>query len=380
MTILIAAGGTGGHIYPALAVVSQLTAQRPDLELRWLGGRRGLEGQLVPAAGMPLERLWLRSLRSVDASVATILDPLRLLASVPQAVALLLRRRPDAIYSTGGYVAIPVLIAAALLRIPSVLWDGNAVPGRSVRLVARLATVRAVASEQARERLPAPTYLTGTPIRELGGLDQGVARRQLDVAPDLPAMLIFGGSQSVQRFDEAMADAVGDIVTRAVIVHVTGEASFPRAEALRVKLPADLVARYRPVAFLRDEMAVALAAADLLVGRAGASTLAEAAAAGLPMIVVPYPHAAAHQRRNAAEMAEAGAALLVADEDFDGAALRKAADLVVDEARLATMAAASRSLGRPGAAAANVALLDSLVEGRPLPDEQQLERRSRAAA
>jgi UDP-N-acetylglucosamine:LPS N-acetylglucosamine transferase len=184
----------------------------------------------------------------------------------------------------------------------------------------------------------------------------------------------------VQRFDDAMADAVGDIVDRSVIVHVTGEASFARAEALRDRLPADLAANYRPVAFLRDEMATALAAADLLVGRAGASTLAEAAAAGLPMIVVPYPHAASHQRRNAAEMVDAGAALLVADEAFDGAALRRAADLIVDRERLAAMAAASRSLGRPGAAAANVALLESLVQGRPLPDEQQLERRSRAAA
>jgi UDP-N-acetylglucosamine--N-acetylmuramyl-(pentapeptide) pyrophosphoryl-undecaprenol N-acetylglucosamine transferase len=246
--------------------------------------------------------------------------------------------------------------------------------------VARLATVRAVASEQARERLPAPTYLTGTPIRELGGLDQGVARRQLDVAPDLPAMLIFGGSQSVQRFDEAMADALPRLVRRAVVVHITGEGSFPRAQALRASLPEDLAPRYRPIAFLRDEMAAALAAADLLVGRAGASTLAEAAAAGLPMIVVPYPHAAAHQRLNAAEMVHAGAAILVANEAFDGEALRRAGDLLLDRDRLARMAVASRALGRPGAAAATAALLTALVEGRPLPDEEQLERRARATA
>lgn len=361
-------------------MASLLTAQRPDVELRWLGGRRGFESDLVPAAGLPLQRLWLRSLRTVDASLATLIDPLRLLASFPQALALLLRHRPDVIYSTGGYVAIPVLVAAALLRIPSVLWDGNAVPGRSVRAVARLADVRAVAAEEARVRLPAPTYLTGTPIRELGALDRQAARARLELPPDLPVMLVFGGSQSVHRFDEAMAEAVGDVVTRVVVIHVTGAASFARAEALRAGLPPEVAPRYRPVAFLRDEMAAALAAADLLVGRAGASTLAEATAAGLPMIVVPYPHAAAHQRRNAAEMVDAGAALLVADEAFDGAALRRAADLLLDRERLETMAAASRSLGRPGAAAANVALLDSLVEGRPLPDAQQLERRSRAAA
>jgi UDP-N-acetylglucosamine--N-acetylmuramyl-(pentapeptide) pyrophosphoryl-undecaprenol N-acetylglucosamine transferase len=380
MRILIAAGGTGGHIYPALAVASRLTAQHPDVELRWLGGRRGLEGQLVPAAGLTFERLWLRSLRTVDASLDSLLDPLRLLASVPQALALLLRRRPDAIYTTGGYVAIPVVAAAALLRIPSVLWEGNAVPGRSVRLVARLASVRAASFEAARQRLPAPTYLTGTPIRTLGALDRAAARSRLDLPTDLPVMLVFGGSQSVWRLDEAIADSIADLVTRVVVVHVTGEGTFAKAEALRAGLPAELADRYRPYAFLHEEMAAAIAAADLLVGRAGSSTLAEAAAAGLPMLVVPYPHAAAHQRQNAAPMVEAGAALLVADEDLDGDALRAAAELLGDGARLEAMAVAARSLGRPGAAAATTALLDSLVDGRPLPDEVQIEARARAAA
>jgi UDP-N-acetylglucosamine--N-acetylmuramyl-(pentapeptide) pyrophosphoryl-undecaprenol N-acetylglucosamine transferase len=380
MRILIAAGGTGGHIYPALAVASRLTARRPDVEIDWIGGRRGFESQLVPAAGLPLHRLWLRSLRSVDASIASLLDPLRLLASLPQAVGLLLRRRPDAIYSTGGYVAIPVLAAAALLRIPSILWDGNAVPGRSVRLVARLATLRTVSHDETRGRLPAPTLLTGTPIRDLGSIDRAVARARLDLPPDMPVMLVFGGSQSVRRLDEAMADALADLVEEVVVLHVTGEDSFARAEALRATLPERLARRYRPVAFLHDEMTAALAAADLLVGRAGASTLAEAAAAGLPMVVVPYPHAADHQRRNAAAMVEAGAAILVADEDLDGDALRAAAELLADAGRLAPMAAAARSLGRPGAADAIAALLTSLVEGSPLPDQEQLDRTARATA
>ena len=380
MRILIAAGGTGGHIYPALAVVSQLIARQPDLELRWIGGRRGFEGELVPAADLPLERLWLRSLRTVDASLSTLMDPLRLLASVPQALGMLLRRRPDAIYSTGGYVAIPVLIAAALLRIPTVLWDGNAVPGRSVRLVARLATVRTVSHEETRQRLPVPTFVTGTPIRELRTLDRAAARQRLDLPADLPVMLVFGGSQSVHRLDEAMAEAAADLVTRCVVVHVTGEGSYARATALRASLPEGLAERYRPVAFLHDDMAAALAAADLLVGRAGASTLAEATAAGLPMIVVPYPHAAAHQRLNASDMVAAGAAILIADDDFDGTALRAAGDLLADRRRLASMSAAARSLGRPGAAEASAALLTSLVEGLPLPDQEQVDRQARATA
>jgi len=332
----------------------------------------------VPAAGLRLERLILRSLRTVDASLDTLLDPLRLAASLPQALSLLLRRRPDVIYTTGGYVAIPVLTAAALLRIPSLLWEGNRVPGRSVRLSARLATVRAVSYAGTLPSLPVPTYLTGTPIRALGGIDRAEARRRLGVPAGPPLMLVFGGSQSVRRLDDAVAEAVGELVTRCAVIHLTGPGSLARAEASRDALPAELRERYRPFAFLREDMAAALAAAELLVGRAGSSTLAEAAAAGLPMVVVPYPHAAAHQRANAAEMEAAGAAIVIDDSDFDGAALARAADLLF-EARLADMAAAARSLGRPGAAAATVALLQSLIEGAPLPDRAALDTQTREA-
>ncbi|MCJ7711403.1 MAG: UDP-N-acetylglucosamine--N-acetylmuramyl-(pentapeptide) pyrophosphoryl-undecaprenol N-acetylglucosamine transferase, partial [Chloroflexi bacterium] len=166
MRLLIAGGGTGGHIYPALAVARSLRARAGTPELGWLGGHRGLERDIVPPAGIPLRRLLLRSLRSAGRDVHLVLDPIRLAVSVPQALGLLLARRPAAIFTTGGYVAIPTLIAATILRIPSVLWDGNVVPGRSVRLVARLATVVTVSHEQTALALGhARTLVTGTPIR-----------------------------------------------------------------------------------------------------------------------------------------------------------------------------------------------------------------------
>jgi UDP-N-acetylglucosamine--N-acetylmuramyl-(pentapeptide) pyrophosphoryl-undecaprenol N-acetylglucosamine transferase len=379
MRILIAAGGTGGHIYPALAVTTQLAIRRPDLELRWMGGHRGLEADVVVSAGIRLDRLWLRSLRTVDASVHSVLDPLRLLASVPQALVGLLRWRPDAVYATGGYVAIPVVAAAALLGIPTLLWEGNRVPGRSVRLSGRLATVRAVSYAATLRRLPVPTFLTGTPIRDLDGIDRAEAARRLGIPPGLPIMLVFGGSQSVRRFEEAMTAALGDLVERCAVVHVTGPASFAQAERLRDALPVEHRGRYRPFPFLHEDMVAAWRVADLLVARAGSSTLAEAAAAGLPVVVVPYPHAAAHQRANAAEMVEAGAAILVDDADLDGDALREACDLLFED-RLAGMAAAARSLGRPGAAGATAELLLSLAEGAPLPDPAALDGWARPAA
>ena len=352
--------------------MTRLRRRLPDLELRWLGGRRGLENDIVAAAGLPLDRLWLRSLRTVDASLHTILDPLRLAASLPQAFFKLLRWQPDVIYTTGGYVAIPVLAAAAALRIPTLLWEGNQVPGRSVRLSARLATARTVSFAATRDRLPAPTLITGTPIRQLAGQDKVAARARLGLPAAVPVLLVFGGSQSVRRLNDAMADAIVDLVARCSVVHITGLTAIAAAETLRDSLPAPQQERYRPFAFLRDEMDAALTAADLLVGRAGSSTLAEAAAAGLPMIVVPYPHAAAHQQANAAEMVAAGAALLVADEDLDGDALRGACDLLFD-ARLAAMSAAARGVGRPGAAAANARLLEKLAAHEPLPTQAQLE-------
>jgi UDP-N-acetylglucosamine--N-acetylmuramyl-(pentapeptide) pyrophosphoryl-undecaprenol N-acetylglucosamine transferase len=248
-----------------------------------------------------------------------------------------------------------------------------------VRLIARLATVRAVSFAATRERLPAPTYLTGTPIRPAAGMSREEAARRLGIPPGLPVLLVFGGSQSVRRLDEAMADAAADLVERCVVVHITGTASYPRAEALRDTLPADLRERYRPFAFLHEEMAAALAAADLLVGRAGSSTVAEATAAGLPMIVVPYPHAAAHQQANALELVQAGGARLVDDARFDGDALRAAADLLADDA-LAAMAEGARSLGRPGAAAVTADLLLALATHAPLPVASDIETRTRVPA
>ena len=329
MRLLIAGGGTGGHIYPALAVARSLRARPDAAELTWLGGHRGLEGSLVPAAGIPLRRLPLRSLRSVERNIHAVLDPLRLGASVPQAAAMLARDRPDAIFTTGGYVAIPVLLAAAPLAIPVVLWEGNVIPGRSVRATARLADLIAVsfaATCAALGRESGGTcYVTGTPIRDTRAVDNETARQRLGVPPGMRVLLIFGGSQAVRRFNAAVAEALPALVERVMVIHVTGEDGYAAALAGREALPADRRDRYRPHPFLRDEMLTALAAADLVVGRAGSSTLAEVTALGLPMVVVPYPHAAGHQRANARQLVEAGAARLVDDDAFDARALLDAA-------------------------------------------------------
>ena len=331
-------------------------------------------------AGIPVRRLVLRSLRSTERSVHVVLDPLRLGLAVPQATAILARERPAAIFTTGGYVAIPVLLAARALGIPTVLWDGNVIPGRSVRATARLATVVAVSFAETCSALAVAAercYLTGTPIRDFSTIDPDAARTRFGVPAGARLLLVFGGSQAVRRFNAAVSDALGRLVRDVHVVHVTGDAGYAEALADREALPAESRERYRPFPFLGPEMADALVAADLIVGRAGSSTLAEATALGKPIVVVPYPHAAGHQRANARRVVETGAGRLVADEAFDAAALLEAAAILDDPAAHARMAAASRELGRPGAAEAVAELVIAAAERRPPPDRAAIDRRSR---
>ncbi len=337
----------------------------------------------MPASAIRLRRLWLRSLRSVGRDVHLVLDPARLALSVPQAAALLAAWRPAAIFTTGGFVAIPVLLAAAVERIPVVMWEGNVVPGRSVRTTARLATVLAVSFPETCPALAAggrPCFVTGTPIRDVATIDATAARERLGIEPGERMLLVFGGSQAVRRFNEAVSGALARLVERVHVVHVAGDDGYGRALADRDRLPEPLRRRYHPFPFLRDEMLPTLAAADLVVGRAGSSTLAEVAALGRPVVVVPYPHAAGHQRANAEVLVRAGAARLIEDADFDAAALVEASTILDDAAEHARMSAAARSLARPGAADAVARLVLAAADRRPLPAADEIERVARATA
>jgi UDP-N-acetylglucosamine:LPS N-acetylglucosamine transferase len=299
---------------------------------------------------------------------------------VPQATAIIARLRPAAIFTTGGFVAIPTLLAATPLRIPVVLWDGNVTPGRSVRITAPLADVLAVSFASTCAALAGsgkPCYVTGTPIRDVGGIDRTRARELLDLPMNARVVFIFGGSQPVLRLNAAVAGALPRLVERLYVIHVTGDDGYAGAVANQAQLPPEVRDRYRPYRFLAEEMLAALAAADLVVGRAGASTLAEVSALGVPMVVVPYPHAAGHQRANAEALVAAGAARLVEDEAFDAGALLEAAALIDDVAVRDRMAAAARSLSRPRAAEAVADLVIAAAERRALPDAADIDRLSR---
>jgi UDP-N-acetylglucosamine--N-acetylmuramyl-(pentapeptide) pyrophosphoryl-undecaprenol N-acetylglucosamine transferase len=273
-------------------------------------------------------------------------------------------------------VAIPILIAARVLGIPTLMWEGNVIPGRSVRATARLASALAVSFAATCGALSSrrPCFVTGTPIRDLAAIDRLAARERLGISPDERLVVVFGGSQAVRRLNDAVIGALPGLVEKVSVIHLAGDDGLPAAEAALAGLPEHLRARYRPVAFLGEGLLDALAAADLVVGRAGSSTLAEIAAFGLPLIVVPYPYASAHQRANAAELVDGGAARVIDDDEFDSAALLDAVTVLDDPARHATMAAAARHLAKPAAADAVTELLLALAERRPLPSTEAVMR------
>jgi UDP-N-acetylglucosamine--N-acetylmuramyl-(pentapeptide) pyrophosphoryl-undecaprenol N-acetylglucosamine transferase len=354
-------------VYPALAVARALRDERPDVELDYVGGVRGFERRIVAdhALGptMAYQELVVRSLRSAGLSVHTALDPARLAASVPQAWWLLGRRRPAALFTTGGYLAVPLVLAARARRIPTLVWEGNVLPGRATRVVGRLATRVAVSFPPTLGAFPENGFVSGTPIRSFAAVDRDAARRSFGVGPDDRLLLVFGGSQAVARLSAATTRALPRLVADWHVLHLAGEDGMGDAGAARQALPEASRSRYLLEPFLTDRMADALVAADLVVGRAGSSTCAEVAAVGVASILVPYPYAGAHQRLNARYLADQGAAILVPDAELDADRLVAEASALRDDGRRTAMGDAARALGRPDAARILARELLALADG-----------------
>ena len=313
--------------------------------------------------------LVVRSLRSAGLSVHTVLDPARLAASVPQAWWLLGRTRPAALFTTGGYLALPLVLAARARGIPTLVWEGNVLPGRATRAIGRFATRVAVSFPPTLEAFPGNAFVSGTPIRSFDGIERDAARRSFGIGKEDRLLLVFGGSQAVVRMNAALALALPQLLADWHILHLAGDDGMADAGAARQALPEALRPRYTPEPFLTDRMAEALIAADLVVGRAGSSTCAELAAAGAPSILVPYPFAGAHQRYNAGYLADEGAAVVVPDEELTAERLLAETSALLADERRAAMAMAARRLGLPHAARALADELVALAERGPLPSE-----------
>lgn len=354
--IWFAGGGTGGHLFPALAVAELLSKDRPDVWIGFLGGRRGLETRLVPAAGFPLRTLPMAGLKGAGPLRRAGAAALAAVATARCAGAFV-AARPALVVGVGGYASGPAVLAAIATGVRTALLEQNHYPGATNRWLARFAGRICVPSEAARERLGGRGVVTGNPVRE--------AFAAIGPPPGgpLPTLLVFGGSRGARSINRAVASALPGLAalpTPPRILHQTGEADRAEvASAYGASYPSD---RFEVRAFL-DDMPARLAAADLVLCRAGATTLAELAAAGRPAVLVPYPHAADdHQRHNAETVAAAGAAVVVRDDALSADALvATLAPLLQDPARRAAMAAAQRKLARPDAGRRIVDLLTAML-------------------
>jgi UDP-N-acetylglucosamine--N-acetylmuramyl-(pentapeptide) pyrophosphoryl-undecaprenol N-acetylglucosamine transferase len=345
LSVLIAGGGTGGHLYPGIAVARELMARRPDARVTFVGTAAGIEARVVPREEFELDVI--RSAGLKGKSLRAMLRGAALLpASALDAWGVLSKRRPDVVIGVGGYSSGPVVALAALRRVPTLLMEQNAMPGLTNRTLARIVDAAAVTYEESRPFFGPKAFVSGNPVRAAFFERGGTASR-----PATPVrLLVFGGSQGAHAINMAMADAAPRLAGASpvlAITHQTGERDL--APVREAYARAGLVARVEPFLYEMDEE---MKAADVVVCRAGATTLAELTAAARPSILVPLPTATDdHQRKNAQALVRAGAAAMLEQRDLDGERLARAVlDLASNPEARRQMADAAARLARPDAA------------------------------
>ncbi|MDE3104343.1 MAG: undecaprenyldiphospho-muramoylpentapeptide beta-N-acetylglucosaminyltransferase [Acidobacteriota bacterium] len=357
MRVWIAGGGTGGHVIPALAIANELR-DRHGAEVRFVGTARGLETRLVPAAGFALDLIQVGQLKNVSLAtrVRTLLDlPLGVLACVR----MLRRYRPQVVVGVGGYASGPGMLAALLLRVPTLAFEPNAVPGLANKAVGRLVQAAAVNFAETR-RYFRNARVTGTPVRpEFFALaDAGTHTGK--------RLLVFGASQGARLFNQTLPRIVGPLLQRMSqlsVVHQTGARHVESTLAAYQQM-GGVPAQVQVTPYL-DDMAAQFGAADVILCRSGASTMAELAAAGRAALLVPFPQAADdHQRKNAEVFVAAGAAAMLVEQKLtEESLLAQLLELLEDSARCAAMAAAARQFAHPHAAREIAGMVLELARG-----------------
>jgi UDP-N-acetylglucosamine--N-acetylmuramyl-(pentapeptide) pyrophosphoryl-undecaprenol N-acetylglucosamine transferase len=344
MKLLLAGGGTGGHLFPAVAVAQRLLATEPESEVLFVGTERGIEARVLPSLGLPLAKIEISGFVGKGLAGKLALAP-QLAKSLLQCRRILREFRPSAVIGVGGYASAPMVMAARLQGYPCLIHEQNASPGLTNRLLARWVDRVCLSFAETQDAFrQARTVLTGNPLRA-----------ELETCPPLPAgppqLLVFGGSRGARAINDGILAVLPFLVDwrdRLSIRHQTGAEDFERVRAGYDQAGWDPAG---VIPFI-DDMATAYATAHLVLCRAGATTIAELTACGRPAILVPFPQAAGdHQTVNARSLARQGAALLLPQTELrpDNLA-RLLADLLADRERLQQMAAAAHALGRSGAA------------------------------
>ncbi len=321
--------------------------------LLYVGNSRGLERDLVP-------RDSIRAFFFPMSPPSTPRGLILLVMAVVRSMVVIMRARPAVTFATGGYVSVPAALASWLLRVPVVLFLPDIVPGKAVQLLAPLARRIATSTDTAAALLPAnKTVVTGYPVRDaFRTARRNAGRERFGIPADGNVLCVFGGSQGSRSINQALSAWLPELLEQCHILHVCGPERYGEAQAAAIGLSSRARERYQLMPFLDEEdMAMALAASDLVVCRSGASTLGELPACGVPAVLVPLPAAGVHQRENARYLASHEAAVILEDAELESRLGETVAGLLRDRARLTAMAAACRALDRPDAAEAIAAVV-----------------------
>lgn len=351
MRIAVSGGGTGGHIYPALALIREIHKKDEDVEFLYIGTKSGLESTLVPREKIPFKSIHITGFKR-KLSFENVKTVLRFLKGVRDSKKMLKEFHPDVVIGTGGYVCGPVVYAAAKMGIPTIVHEQNSVPGLTNKFLSRYVDKIAICFEEARQFFPEQKVeMTGNPrASEVLGQDGIKGRLSTGLKLKVPTVLIFGGSRGAKPINEAVIKSLTELSSKPYqVLYVTGDIHFEEVqqEVELVGNPENVIIK----PFIHN-MPEVLAGVDLTVARAGATTLAELTSLGIPSILIPSPYVTDnHQEKNARALSEKGAARLLLEKDLTGPKLVESIDQILGhEQKLADMKKAAKKLGMPDAA------------------------------
>ncbi len=339
---------TGGGVYPALAVLQTLTEKKNDI--LWVGSEGGMENELINRLGIPFKSIPAAGLHGVGLKKVPG-NVRQLIRGYQEARNIIRAFQPDVFFSTGGYLSVPVALAAR--RIPSVVFIPDVEPGMALKAIIRSADHILTSTEESAQFISRKEKISlcGYPLRkEITRWDKKTARKEIDLSNDLPVLLIYGGSKGAQSINKAVYPLLPEILPSAQIVHISGTDNWDETQENARNLSKVSQKNYHPFPYLHETMGAALGAADLVVCRAGASTLGELPYFGLPAILVPYPYAWRYQKTNADHLAKTEAAIILRNEDLSTMLKSTILDLLNDPQRLQDMQNSMRKASTPDAA------------------------------
>jgi UDP-N-acetylglucosamine--N-acetylmuramyl-(pentapeptide) pyrophosphoryl-undecaprenol N-acetylglucosamine transferase len=363
MKIVVSGGGTGGHIYPALALIREIQKKTKDAEFLYIGTKNGLESNLVPREKIPFQSIHITGFKR-SLSLENAKTVFRFLKGVRDSRKILKEFNPDIVIGTGGYVCGPVVYAAAKLKIPTIIHEQNSVPGLTNKFLSRYVNRIAVCFQEAKEYFPAKKVVfTGNPrATEVIGKDGILGRITAGLSTTMPVVLIFGGSRGARPINEAVIKSLSELGEKPYqVLYITGEVHFED-----VKKEIDLIGNPKNVIIkpFVHNMPEVLAGMDLVVSRAGATTLAELTSLGIPSILIPSPYVTNnHQEKNAKSLSDNGAAVLLHEKDLNSKTLVQQIDrIMMNKENLKDMKSKAKKLGVPDSAEKLYKVMYELIE------------------